>query len=77
MKLLFSFSLFILSASISIAQNDSLPERFNSPYEVIINHLNYLQEDNYNPAQAAKSLRQGDLSQEEIEKVAIEKKTDF
>ncbi|WP_323756396.1 mechanosensitive ion channel family protein [Roseivirga sp.] len=77
MKLLFSILISVLSIGVSVAQNDSLPDQFNSPYEVIVNHLNYLQEDNYNPAQAAKSLRQGDLSQDELEKLAIELKQIF
>lgn len=53
---------------------DSLPERFSSPYEVIYNHLKYLQEDEYIPAQAAKSLYHSSLSEKELEGLAIELK---
>lgn len=53
---------------------DTLPERFSSPYEVIYNHLKYLQEDEYIPAQAAKSLYHSDLSKEELEGLAVELK---
>ncbi|KYG83082.1 mechanosensitive ion channel protein [Roseivirga seohaensis] len=77
MKLFFSFLLLVAVSGVSVAQNDSLPDRFNSPYDAILNHLKYLQEDNYNPAQAAKSLRQADMSQEEIENVAVELKQIF
>ncbi|MCE7995273.1 MAG: mechanosensitive ion channel family protein [Roseivirga sp.] len=53
---------------------DTLPERFSNPYEVIYNHLKYLQEEEYMPAQAAKSLYHSDLSEEELENLAIELK---
>ena len=54
------------------AQQDKSPNKFVSPYDAIYNHLKYLQEDSYNPAQAAKSLYSGDLNQEALEKLAIE-----
>lgn len=56
------------------AQNDSLPGTFNSPYETIYNHLNYLQDENHIPAQAAKSLFRGDRNQRQINNLAVELK---
>ncbi|GAB5527353.1 MAG: hypothetical protein Roseis2KO_52250 [Roseivirga sp.] len=53
---------------------DSLQERFSSPYEVIYNHLKYLQEDEYMPAQAAKSLYHSNLTAKELQGLAIELK---
>ena len=60
---------------------ESEPLRFESPYDAIYNHLKYLQEDDYQPAKAAKSLYAGDgsnlsnnLSSEELEGLAIELK---
>lgn len=55
------------------AQN-TLPEKFSSPYEVIYNHLKYLQEEEYIPSQAAKSLYHSDLSPKQLEGLAIELK---
>ncbi|MGW8123954.1 mechanosensitive ion channel family protein [Roseivirga echinicomitans] len=77
MKLVFSILLYVVSTGISIAQNDSLPDRFSSPYEAIKNHLDFLQEDNYNPTQAAKSLNRSGMSQDEIENAAVELKQIF
>ena len=61
-------------ATTGFAQADSLPDDFANPYEVIYNHLNYLQEDNYLPAQSAKSLYRGSRTQKEINNLAIELK---
>lgn len=55
-------------------QADSLPDTFNSPYEVVYNHLNYLQDENYYPSQAAKSLFKGERGQKQIENLAVELK---
>ncbi|MGK0487833.1 MAG: MscS family membrane protein [Candidatus Endobugula sp.] len=77
MRLLLPILFFLGTINSLNAQSDSLPSQFNSPYEVILNHLKYLQEDNYIPNQAAKSLVQGDWSAEEIENLAIELKQIF
>lgn len=53
---------------------DTLPEKFASPYEAIYNHLRYLQEDEYNPEQSAKSLYSTELSGKELQDLAIELK---
>ncbi|PIQ48692.1 MAG: mechanosensitive ion channel protein [Cytophagales bacterium CG12_big_fil_rev_8_21_14_0_65_40_12] len=74
--LLFSL-IFLLSTETILAQKDSLPSRFNSPYEVIYNHLKYLQEDTYLPGQAAKSLSRSGFSEEELENLSIELKQIF
>lgn len=67
--------MFFLVTLISLkAQTDSLPSTFTSPYEAIYNHLNYLQDENHIPAQAAKSLFRGDRSQREINNLAVELK---
>ena len=63
---------FFCSFHLLSAQQGSLPGKFTSPYDVIYNHLKYLQEDSYQPDQAAKSLYAGDLSAEELEKLAVE-----
>lgn len=74
----FLSTLFFLSILNSLsAQSDSLPTQFNSPYEVILNHLKYLQDDNYLPKQAARSLQKGNWSDEEIENLSIELKQIF
>lgn len=49
-------------------------EGFNSPYEVVYNHLRFLQEDEYNPTQASKSLAKAGFSQKQLELLAIELK---
>ena len=81
---LFRFSLFISLALTFlcpglVAQQDEevLPEVFNSPYEVVYNHLKYLQEGERLPSQSAKSLFKGDLSQKQLEQLAIELKQIF
>lgn len=67
--------MFFLVTLISLkAQTDSLPSTFTSPYEAIYNHLNYLQDENHIPSQAAKSLFRGDRSQREINNLAVELK---
>lgn len=70
---------FILLLSITslVAQEDELPNTFNNPYEVIYNHLQYLQEATRNPEQAAKSLFRGDRSDKELEQLSIELKQIF
>ncbi len=64
----------IVSAPNALAQDSELPSNFNSPYEAIYNHLQYLQEDTHNPGQAAKSLYSGKRTQVELEALAIELK---
>ena len=77
MRLIFTFLLFFTAFNLSLAQTDSLPDQFESPYEAVFNHLKYLQEENYNPAQAAKSLSRSGFDQEELEQLAIELKQIF
>jgi MscS family membrane protein len=72
MRYLFFTLFFFSTVGVIQGQNDSLPSRFNSPYEVIFNHLKYLQEDSYLPKQAAKSLARGNYSEEELENLSIE-----
>ncbi|HEY9116338.1 MAG TPA: mechanosensitive ion channel domain-containing protein [Roseivirga sp.] len=68
------FALFFWGYIVLHAQTDSLPNRFTNPYEVIYNHLNYLQDDNHIPDQAAKSLFRGDKTQKQINNLAEELK---
>lgn len=70
-QILTVFLIFALFQSAN-ARQDSLPDNFSSPYEVILNHLKYLQEESYDPAQAAKSLYRGERTQEEMESLAVE-----
>lgn len=72
--LFFASITFFLSVGSLQAQDSTLPTSFNSPYEAIYNHLEYLQETSYNPAQAAKSLFRGKRSQDRLESLAIELK---
>ena len=53
---------------------DSLPNQFYTPYEVILNHLKYLQEDSYDPDQAAKSLHASGLTATQLRNLSIELK---
>jgi MscS family membrane protein len=72
MRYLLFILFFFSTLGVIQGQNDSLPSEFNSPYEVIYNHLKYLQEDSYLPKQAAKSLARGNYSEEELENLSIE-----
>lgn len=65
---------FLLTLNSLKAQTDSLPSTFLSPYEAIYNHLNYLQDENHIPAQAAKSLFRGDRNQKQVNNLAVELK---
>lgn len=67
-------ALFLWSGNSLFAQSDSLSKRFNNPYEVVYNHLNFLQEENYLPNQASKSLFRGERTQKEINNIAVELK---
>ncbi|MEC7756062.1 mechanosensitive ion channel family protein [Roseivirga thermotolerans] len=73
-RIFFLLTCWLGLATTGFAQADSLPDDFANPYEVIYNHLNYLQEDNYLPAQSAKSLYRGSRTQKEINNLAIELK---
>ncbi|MBO3700459.1 mechanosensitive ion channel family protein [Roseivirga sp. E12] len=70
--LFLTFSAFALSG-----QEAELPSRFNTPYDAIYNHLQYLQDGSHNEAQAAKSLFSAGRSQGEIEQLAVELKQIF
>lgn len=73
-KIIAFVSLFLLTISNAWSQADSLPSAFASPYEVIYNHLNYLQDENHIPEQAAKSLFKGDRNQRQLNNLAEELK---
>lgn len=73
-KLLFLVGVFLLTMKHSWSQTDSLPSNFASPYEVIYNHLNFLQDENHIPEQASKSLFKGDRTQKQINNLAEELK---
>lgn len=69
--------LFVFAISFSgflLRGQDALPNEFTSPYDVIYNHRRYLQEDDYQPQQAAKSLYSSELNAKELEQLAIELK---
>lgn len=66
--------LFAVFAAPLFAQDGELPKRFATPYDVIYNHLQYLQEETRNEAQAARSLFKGDIGQNELEQLAVELK---
>lgn len=72
----FGFVLLIFCSTISLVAQEPevLPSTFKTPYEVIYNHLKYLQEDTRNPEQAAKSLTKGQRSEDELILLAIELK---
>lgn len=70
--LLLVFAVSVLPAW--LRAQDTPPEKFSSPYEVIYNHLKYLQEEEYIPTQAAKSLYHSDLTESELAELAIELK---
>ena len=65
---------YLAFGSNSFAQRDSLPDSFRTPYEAVYNHLNYLQDENHIPAQAAKSLFSGYRRQKELNNLAEELK---
>lgn len=73
-KLLALIGVFWLTMNQSWSQTDSLPSNFASPYEVIYNHLNYLQDENHIPEQAGKSLFRGDRTQKQVNNLAEELK---
>ncbi len=75
-KALYSILLVLMLPLAAFAQENeqSLPNTFSNPYEVILNHLKYLQEESYDPAQAARSLHQGSLTDQERIDLAIELK---
>lgn len=58
----------------TVLAQEALPDTFQSPYDVIYNHLKFLQEDSYRPEQAAKSLYHSDLSNEKLQNLAVELK---
>jgi len=58
-------------------QETELPSSFSTPYDVIYNHLQYLQEGTRNEAQSAKSLFSRGKEQGELEQLAIELKQIF
>jgi len=66
--------LFLLLPQVLYSQQDSLPSSFSTPFQVIQNHLLYLQEESYQPEQSARSLHQGDYTQEELIDLTIELK---
>ncbi len=69
------FSFFIaIVCSVSLHGQEEVEPVFSNPYEVIYNHLRYLQEGEYFPKEAAKSLSRAGFSQAEIEALAIELK---
>lgn len=74
MKRVLLFVFTVLLMPVLLKAQDTLPDTFSSPYEVIYNHLKFLQEGEYQPAQAAKSLYHSDLTQKQLEQLAIELK---
>ncbi len=66
--------LFAIGTLSLYGQESELPTRFNSPYEAIYNHLQYLQEESHNPKQAAKSLFRGKRTPVQLKALAIELK---
>ncbi|MFT6872385.1 MAG: MscS family membrane protein [Roseivirga sp.] len=66
--------LFAIGTLSLYGQESELPTRFNSPYEAIYNHLQYLQEESHDPEQSARSLFRGTRTQVELEALAIELK---
>lgn len=73
-RLIAFIGVFFLTICSAWSQADSLPDNFSSPYEVIYNHLNYLQDENHLPEQAAKSLFKGERSQKQLNNLAEELK---
>ncbi len=70
------FLLFLLIPTLANAQDDR-SEIFTSPYSAVLNHLEYLQEESYDPQKAAKSLTKGSLSDQKLRNLAIELKQIF
>ena len=66
------FFLLTFTAFAVKGQESELPSQFNSPYEAIYNHIEYLQEATHNPKQAAKSLFRGKRTQAQLEALAVE-----
>ncbi|OEK03786.1 mechanosensitive ion channel protein [Roseivirga sp. 4D4] len=58
-------------------QESELPSSFSTPYDVIYNHLQYLQEGSRNEAQAAKSLYSEGRSPAKLRQLAVELKQIF
>ena len=71
-KIAFTFLLALLT--IGAFAQEELPNRFANPRQAVQNHLRYLQDGEYNPAQSAKSLYHSDYSEEELINLAIELK---
>lgn len=58
-------------------QETELPSSFNTPYDVIYNHLQYLQEGSRDEKQSAKSLFSQGIEQYKLEQLAVELKQIF
>jgi MscS family membrane protein len=72
-KILFIALLF--AAHVAIAQQDTLEYNLTTPYQTVLTHLKYLQEDNYYPEIAAKALNpQEVVDKEQAEMLAIKLK---
>ncbi|WP_083262473.1 mechanosensitive ion channel family protein [Roseivirga sp. 4D4] len=69
--------IFIFGATTLKGQESELPSSFSTPYDVIYNHLQYLQEGSRNEAQAAKSLYSEGRSPAKLRQLAVELKQIF
>ncbi len=69
----FSFLIFVTISFHVFGQGEGA-DVFRSPYEAVYNHLRFLQEDEYNPTQASKSLAKAGFNQQQLEQLSIELK---
>jgi MscS family membrane protein len=77
MKWLFSFIISLALLSGSNAQKNTTGADLRSPYHTVVNHLKYLQDDNYRPEVAAQSLYFPNLTESERIDLSIKLKKVF
>lgn len=69
----FMISIFLLVLTPLVAQNDSTVN-LSTPYNSVVNHLKYLQDDNFNPEMSAKSLSGKEIEPKELQLLSIKLK---
>lgn len=77
MKRFFAFVFSFVLFTVAHAQNNTKSADLRSPYHSVVNHLKYLQEDNYQPGLAAQSIYFPNLTESERIDLAIKLKKVF
>lgn len=75
MKKVYIFLIFTIIFLPAIAQQDTLVYNLSTPYQTVLTHLKFLQEDQYYPQIAAKTLNPAEVaSEEQAQELAIKLK---